>query len=187
MENETKAAARTARSWLKRKPVYLDTETTGLGRWDQIVDLALIDYDGVILIDTLVQPTKPIDPGAEAIHGISNEAVADAPPFSEVACELSRLTEDRLVLIYNATFDLRLLAQSAGAWQVNLPIIIYASCVMEVYAKFYGEWNRYHSNYTWQSQAKAARQLGLDVPADLHRALADAQLCRLIVEGMASL
>jgi len=57
---------------------------------------------------------------------------------------------------------------------------------MELYAEFYGDWNDYHKSYRWQSQEKAARQLGLKIPADLHRAAADANLCRLIVEAMAA-
>lgn len=185
MENKTEAAVRQARAWLRERPLYLDTETTGLGDNDEVIDLALIDHDGTVLIDTLIRPLIPVTPGAEAIHGLGNEAVAGAATLSEVLPKLTKLTKGRLVLIYNADFDLRLLHQSANARQVKLPPIN-AACVMKVYARYHGDWNRHHGNYKWQSQAKAARQLGLDVPADLHRAAADAQLCRRIVEEMAA-
>lgn len=173
------------REWLDQKPLYLDTETTGLSNSDQVIELALIDHDGTPLINTLVQPTVEIDPGAEAIHGIHAEDVAGAPTFAGVLPALVRLTKDRLVLIYNADFDLRILRQSAAAHGITLPAIE-ARCAMTAYAAFYGEWNSYHRNYKWQAQRKAAAQLGLDLPDDLHRAAADAMLCWAIVEAMAA-
>ena len=53
---------RIARGWLARRPVYLDTETTGLGRDDEIVEIALLDHDGTALADLRVKPRKPIPP-----------------------------------------------------------------------------------------------------------------------------
>jgi len=38
--------------------VFLDTETTGLGETDVIVQLAVTNYNGDALINTLVKPTK---------------------------------------------------------------------------------------------------------------------------------
>ncbi len=181
-------AVRTARAWLKNQPLYLDTETTGLGNNDEIIDLALINSDGKTLIDTLIRPTVPISPSATAIHGITDADVADAPSFAEILPKLTELTEPttgRLVLIYNASFDLRMLQQSASAHQLKLPYIN-ADCVMMKYAQLHSKWTSYRNSYKWQSQANAAKQLGLNVPPDLHRAAADAQLCRAIVEAMAA-
>lgn len=180
-------AIRDARAWLAQKPLYLDTETTGLSNFDEIIDLALIDSDGTELINTLIRPTVPIHAKATEVHHISNEDIVDAPGFNEIMINLVKLTEDRLVLIYNTDFDQRMLRQSAAAYKLKKPCVFCkVHCAMKLYAQFFGEWNNHHQNYKWQSQANAAEQLGLNVPADLHRAAADAQLCRQIVEAMAA-
>ena len=50
----------------------LDTETTGIGHGHQIVEIAVKDgLTGKVLLDTLVRPTRDIDPKAQAVHGIS--------------------------------------------------------------------------------------------------------------------
>lgn len=171
-------AVRQARAWLEEKPLFLDTETTGFSNFDQVINLALVDSDGTALIDTLIRPTVPIDLGAEAIHGIRNEDIVDAPSFSEIMINLVKLTEGRRVLIYNADFDLRLLRQSAEKYGgKTLPYIYNVACAMTAYAQFFGK---------KQTQKKAAQQLGLELPTDLHRAAADARLCREIVMAMAA-
>jgi DNA polymerase III epsilon subunit-like protein len=91
-----------------------------------------------------------------------------------------------LIVIYNNSYDLRLCRQSAKAHGVEPWAPPETICAMELYAKFYGEWNDYHKSYRWQKQSDAAHQLGIEIPADLHRAAADANLCRLIIEAMAA-
>ena len=54
---------------------------------DAIIGIASVDMvrDGGITnaMDTLVRPTKPIPPGASAVHHIVDEDVANAPTFNE--------------------------------------------------------------------------------------------------------
>ncbi|MEZ4497878.1 MAG: exonuclease domain-containing protein [Thermomicrobiales bacterium] len=40
--------------------IYLDTETTGLDRTAEIIDIALVTNDGAVLFNTLVKPVRPI-------------------------------------------------------------------------------------------------------------------------------
>ena len=167
-------AIRTAQEWLSQRPLYLDTETTGLGSKDQVIELALIDSDGKALINTFIQPTVEINPKTTEIHGITMNDVAGVPLFINVLPTLAKLVKGRLVLIYNADFDLRLLKQSATAHKTALPPLE-ARCVMRAYAQFYGE---------KQSLGNAAFNCGF-VGCDLHRSAVDAELCRRIVETMA--
>jgi DNA polymerase-3 subunit epsilon len=140
--------ARPAHSW-----VLLDTETTGLGDQAEMVQIGVINGAGKVLVDNrLVKPTIPIDPGAEAIHHISNAMVADAPSFPEV-CEswLRPALMDRHLVIYNAAYDLRLLTQSAKAHRYPLQLGITGwACAMLQYAEWFGEWNSYHQSFRWQ-------------------------------------
>lgn len=54
---------------------------------------------------TLVNPGVPIPPEATAIHGITDEMVANAPSLMDVAWDVSRVAEDALPCAYNAPFD----------------------------------------------------------------------------------
>lgn len=186
MREDKIEAIKTARETIGLRTVYLDTETTGLDDGAEICDIAIIDHDGTVLLDTLVRPTKPIPVKASEIHGIINEDIMDAPNYAEIHQNLEAQIEGKLIVIYNASYDTRILRQSA--WAHKLPRLKdgNAVCAMELYAQFYGDWNEYHGSYKWQSQANAAQQLGIEIPADLHRAAADANLCRLIIEAMAA-
>lgn len=102
---ESAAVARWARDMLiPGAAVILDTETTGLpGR---VCELAVIDAaTGETLLNTLVNPGVPIEPEAQAVHGISDEAVAGAPTFDQVWPALLEVTKGRTVLAYNSDFD----------------------------------------------------------------------------------
>jgi len=189
MKTDRIEAIKTAREIVAARPVYLDTETTGLDSSAEIVDIAIINSDGTELVNTLVRPTLPIPEQATNIHGIKNEDVTDAPTFADILPNLI-VYEDRLVVIYNQNYDLRLMAQSAEANSVDSWIPRDSICAMELYAQFHGDWNRQHQSYRWQKQSDAAKQLGIEIRANvhrLHRAAVDANLCRLIVEAMAAL
>jgi DNA polymerase-3 subunit epsilon len=176
---------RIARGWLARRPVYLDTETTGLGRDDEIIEIALLDHDGAALADLRVKPRKPIPPEATRVHGIGALDVAEAPGWSEVQAELCALLRGRAIVIYNADFELRLLRQTARIHGCPLAPAASAFCAMKLYAEWYGDWNDFHGNYRWQRLGDAAEQMGLAVPVNLHAASADAALTRRLLLAMA--
>ncbi|MFB6287159.1 MAG: 3'-5' exonuclease, partial [Candidatus Bipolaricaulia bacterium] len=52
--------SQTARQWLDRAPLFLDTETTGIDERAEICEIAVVAADGTSLVDTLVRPTGPI-------------------------------------------------------------------------------------------------------------------------------
>jgi DNA polymerase-3 subunit epsilon len=150
MITDRELAAQWARDLLSRDLIILDTETTGLGPTDQIIQLGIIDRDGTILLDTLTKPTCRISPDAYAIHGITEAMLADAPPFAEIAPRLTELLAGRRLAIYNADFDTRLLRQSAAAAGVVLPALS-ADCVMRAYSAWIGQWSRRRGSYRWQA------------------------------------
>nr|MDT0660800.1 3'-5' exonuclease [Micromonospora sp. DSM 115978] len=99
------AAVNWARAMLEPgAAVILDTETTDLH--GAIVEIAVVDAaTGKVLLDTLVNPGLPIEPGAQAIHGISDADVVDAPTWDKVLPRLKRVTRGRQILAYNADYD----------------------------------------------------------------------------------
>jgi DNA polymerase-3 subunit epsilon len=174
----------TARAWLARRPLYLDTETTGLGPTDEVIEVAVIEHDGSPLVDLRVRPFSPIPPEATRVHGITAADVADAPSFAEIAPALARALSHRTLVIYNAAYDLRLLAQSARRHACQCPAKA-AHCAMKLYAVWYGDWNPTHNDYRWKKLANAAAQMSLAIDEPLHSARADAALTRRLLHAIA--
>ena len=91
-----------------RNYVILDTETTGLDRGSEIVQIAIIEgKDGTVLLDTLVKPKYDIPVQASRIHGITAETVANAPTWDVVMPQVRSILEGRDVVIYNASGRVR--------------------------------------------------------------------------------
>lgn len=154
-DSDRSSATEWARALLQRDPntwVILDTETTGLGRLDEICQIAIIDGVGNVLLNKLVKPTIDIPEQARSIHGISNEIVQSAESFEQLIPEIQAILQDRLLVIYNASFDIRMLNQSASAWNCALLLNLGdLNCAMKKYAQWYGDWNERRGDYRWQS------------------------------------
>lgn len=106
------------------RPIYYDTETTGINpATDRIVEIAAYDPVRGKTFNRLVHPQCPIPPSASAIHTITDEMVADAPPFSVIGLEFVQFCESDVVLIAhnNDAFDGILLLAEAKRHQVQLP------------------------------------------------------------------
>jgi len=93
--------------------LLLDTETTGLGSDAEICQIAIINSKGETLLDTLVKPVKPIPAEATAIHGITNEDVAEAQPFS--GRQVYDIISGKHVVVYNADYDSEMLYRAENA------------------------------------------------------------------------
>jgi DNA polymerase III epsilon subunit-like protein len=118
-------AADWARGLLADDFVIMDTETTGLYSGDEIVQLAVIDKTGAVLLDSLLRPTQPIPRIASSIHGITDAMVEGAPTFEELYNYLLLAIGGKRVAIYNATFDIAMLTSpisciSSGAPRVGV-------------------------------------------------------------------
>lgn len=101
---------------LKKSLAIFDIEATGLNvTQDRIVELAIIKIDpngNRSEFLRRVNPEIPIPAEAEAIHGISNEDVKDAPTFKELLPELEVFLGDADFAGYNSNkFDLPMLAE----------------------------------------------------------------------------
>jgi len=179
----------TARSWLDEHPVFVDTETTGTDDYDEVCEIAVIAPNGEVMIDELVKPSRPVPQSATDVHGISDADVEDAPTMADLEPELKEILIGSPCAIYNADFDTRLLRQSSSSgWLLEWPHDpTRLHCVMELASRWHGDWSDVHESYTWISQEDAACELEIDVDEldDLHRARADAELCRRILHAIA--
>jgi DNA polymerase-3 subunit epsilon len=170
---------------VEAQAVFLDTETTGLDDFAEIVEIAIVDIEGKVLLNTLIKPTVPMGAEVMGIHGITNEMVSSAPSFADIWAELKPILENNTVCIYNASFDLRMIRQSWEAGGIKETYKIHhQTCAMELFAELYGEWSSYFGSYKWQSLGTAASHLDIEMP-DAHRAHADAETTRRVVMKLA--
>lgn len=115
--------------------LVLDTQTTGLGENDEVVEIAVIDLGGKTLLNTLVRPTVPISDDATALHCITNETVKMSQSWSDVYKQLCTIVADKKILIYNAEFDMSMMRQTCLAHNIA-PINFKSRCMMELYATY---------------------------------------------------
>lgn len=156
-----------------KKYCILDTETTGL-HGAEPVDIGVIDLFGNVLASLRVKPSIPITQGAIDVHGITNEAVENAPSFAVIFDDFCEAIGDRTLLIYNAQYDEGVLRNACKAYGLKYPNFP-TECVMLQYSEFVGEWNHRYGNYKWQK-----------LPAGDHSALGDCRATLRVVEYMAS-
>lgn len=163
----------------------LDTETTGTGKSDEVIQIGIIDAAGEVALETLVKPGRKIPPASTLVHGITDTQVTDAPTFRAMYVTLSSLLAGETVVAYNADFDRRLLEQTAQRY--GLPSLRVQSwqCAMKWYAKYYGR-SMGRGRYRWFKLADACHHQGVPV-VDAHSAVGDCQMTLSLLRKMASL
>jgi len=87
----------------------VDIETTGgYAANNAITEVAIVLHDGnreVKRYETLVRPGMPIPRYVQALTGISDEMVADAPPFEDIAAVVYEWLKDAVFIAHNVNFD----------------------------------------------------------------------------------
>lgn len=100
----------------KLKPIYYDTETTGLrSETDRIVEIAAYDPIEDRKYCSFVNPKIPIPKEASAIHGITDDMVANSGTFETIGLEFFAFCGENAVLIAhnNDQFDKFFLQQES--------------------------------------------------------------------------
>jgi DNA polymerase-3 subunit epsilon len=89
----------------------IDIETCG-GRFEfrkgRITEICILKHDGLSVVETfttLVNPECNISSYFSKLTGITNEMVADAPKFHEIAPKILEMTEDCIFVAHNVGFD----------------------------------------------------------------------------------
>jgi DNA polymerase-3 subunit epsilon len=93
----------------------VDIETTGgiAGR-DKITEIGIVLYDGVKIINTfstLINPERSIPYDITRITGITNDMVANAPKFYEIAKQVVEMTQNAVFVAHNVRFDYNFLRE----------------------------------------------------------------------------
>ena len=102
------------------REIILDTETTGL---DPKMGHRLVEIGAVELINhtptgvnyqTYINPERDVDPGAQEIHGLTNEFLKQHPAFGDISTEFMNFLSDSTLIIHNAPFDLAFINMELG-------------------------------------------------------------------------
>lgn len=146
----------------------IDCETTGLGRHDRIIELAIVTLDprtGIVIdeFETLVNPGR--DVGPTQLHGITASMVGLAPGFAEIAPAVASRLNNTVVAAHNLNFDRRMLDYEFE--RADVPV----------------EWGRgiCTLSLTGLKLAHAARALSIPL-AEHHRAIQDARVSASILQ-----
>lgn len=101
--------------------VVIDTETTGLFSRDRIIEVGIVTFKGQEILEewsTLINPMR--DVGPTQIHGVTASMVSMAPTFADVANDLARLLNGRILVCHNASFDIRMLKQEFDRLKIDV-------------------------------------------------------------------
>jgi DNA polymerase-3 subunit epsilon len=146
----------------------LDIETTGGSpKTEKITEIAIFFHDGDKVVGewtTLINPEKPIPYFITGLTGITNEMVADAPKFYEVAKELVERTENYTIVGHNVSFDYSFIKSEFK--QLGFAYDRKTLCTVKLSRKTFPGYKSY-------SLGKICKELGIEI-RDRHRAAGDA-------------
>ena len=97
------------------REIVLDTETTGLEPLDghRLVEIGAIELINHVpsgqFFHCYLNPDRPVPPEAFAVHGLSDQFLADKPRFPDVADQLLEFLAGSPLVIHNAAFDCKFL------------------------------------------------------------------------------
>jgi DNA polymerase-3 subunit epsilon len=94
------------------RQIVLDTETTGLevGEGHRVIEIGCVELVNRRVTGKnfhhYLNPDRAIDSGAQDVHGISNQFLADKPRFADIGAGLLEYLRGAELVIHNAAFDI---------------------------------------------------------------------------------
>ena len=146
----------------------VDVETTGLDpqTGDRVCEIAVLRVDPgeePRLWVSLVNPERPISPGAYAVNRIEDQEVADAPPFGTLIAQINAALDGAVLVVHNVPFDVGFLRAEYRRAGTRFPMV-QALDTLELARRCF----RFRRN----GLRDVAWQLGVSAPG-LHRAEGD--------------
>ena len=149
--------------------VVVDIETTGGNNsYNRITEIGMVKLVGGKEVDrfqTLLNPQRRIPSSITRLTGISDDMVADAPLFAEVADHIASFTEDAVFVAHNVNFDYGFIKQEFARLEQSFrrPKM----CTVR-------EMRRTHPGLSSYSLANLTKHFHIDMEQH-HRALSDAK------------
>ena len=151
----------------------IDIETTGLSKWDRIIEIAIVKCKGRKVqkkYHSLVYTDKKIAKEAELVHGISQEMIIGKPQVWDVLEKIRTIAGDSTLVAHNASFDKRFVLRAAKGCKIDLSNNWVDT--LQIAREFLPHMQSHKLE-------KVAKELRLDA-CRYHRALDDAMMTALI-------
>jgi DNA polymerase-3 subunit epsilon/exodeoxyribonuclease X len=164
--------------------VILDTETTGVGENDRVIQLGFVVLGAkdVEVHNEFYSSDVPISFGAMEIHGITPEMLQNKPVCADSVsykrlCELN--TDENYMIIHNAPFDLGMLEKEGFNTQMKvIDTLRVAKHIMPDEDAHRLQYFRYKMGL-YKDEQKEADALGVEVKA--HDAIGDVLVLKLFL------
>jgi DNA polymerase-3 subunit epsilon len=102
------------------REIVLDTETTGFepGEGDRIVEIGAVELYNHMptgkVYHQYINPERSMPKGAFEVHGLGDEFLRDKPVFKKIGQEFLDFVGDAIMVIHNASFDMKFLNAELG-------------------------------------------------------------------------
>ena len=102
------------------RQIILDTETTGLepAQGHRVIEIGLVELQNRRptgrTFHRYLNPERPVDEGARAVHGLTDEFLAGQPKFAEIAADFVAFIQGSELIAHNAGFDVGFLDHELG-------------------------------------------------------------------------
>ena len=148
--------------------VVVDLEATSTGSKAKIIQVGIVVIENGEIVDqyaTDVNPHEPLDSHIKELTGLTDQRLAEAPEFSQVAGKIFELVKDGVFVAHNVQFDANLLAEFLffEGYELRTPRID----TVELAQIFYPQLEKYNLGILCQ-------ELGIPLE-QAHSALSDAQ------------
>lgn len=159
--------------------IAFDLETTGtVPGADQIVEIGAVRFiDGKVeaVFSTLIDPQRPIPPGASAVNGITDDMVKGKPLIDSLLPAFAEFCGDDIMVAHNAPFDAQFLTSDIKRFETEAPTGLIVDTLPIARKVFPGL-----ANYKLGTLVQH-----LKIPtSNFHRAEEDATYCGLLFDQM---
>lgn len=152
----------------KEDYLILDTETTGLEENDKIIDIAIIDLEGNVLLNTLLYTDTEISKEAYAVNHIIKDDLIGKPTFKDIIEKIENIIQDKILLIFNSSFDVNMMKNNGYKKDIK------SKCLMNLYMN-------YINSDRWIGLQEALDYEGIKIEQN-HRALGDCYCCLELIK-----
>jgi len=169
------------------KYIILDTETTGAGENDRIIQLGymVLGAKEIEVHNEFCSSEVPISYGAMEVHSITPDMIEGKPLCTETEAYKRLLelnTPENYVIIHNAVFDIGMLEKEG--FSLNMKLIDTLRCARHIYADEEAhrlQYFRYKMGLYKEEKAEADK-LGIEVKA--HDAIGDVLTLKLFLSEL---
>ena len=169
------------------KYIILDTETTGAGENDRIIQLGymVLGAKEIEVHNEFCSSEVPISYGAMEVHSITPDMIEGKPLCAETEAYKRLLelnTPENYVIIHNAVFDIGMLEKEG--FSLNMKLIDTLRCARHIYADEEAhrlQYFRYKMGLYKEEKAEADK-LGIEVKA--HDAIGDVLTLKLFLSEL---